>query len=438
MRAMRGWVVALLALLAILVTACAAAPPVYYKSGGTHWTIPIVNPVDNDQVIVPVMLQGKGPYLFIVDPYALPAIDRGLAEELGLYLQTNSAGDPWLEFFNQRDERVERAFYEVLSMSVGNLELYKTRLLGVPKGSLRVGDTPIQGILGGWLLTSTIILDVDRDAGLLHLVLTGTGSRPSRAEGVRGRVYHEELFVMAKVGKERRELEFRVDVGSRWSAIWPRLAQELEFVFGHPEERIDSLGCAATVPSPGGLLKFHIGDAISTVLAFGAWLDKRDRQVDFDGVLGQDFLSRFRTVLDRDQKVVWLAPRDRNLATHRSERIARWGGAFAGCAAAGCATVTVEAAAQGGLPRLVVTRDPTLGAQRYAVVLEPIDPNGKPIAAHLLRVTLEPGTPAVSPVEPSLAAPLAAGATYRVVDVSPFPTPCASGECFAVVPRRVL
>ena len=41
----------------------------------------------------------------------------------------------------------------------------------------------------------------------------------------------------------------------------------------------------------------------------------------------------------------------------------------------------------------------------------------------------------VMPANPLLSAPLAVGATYRVVDASPFPPPCIGPECVVAVPR---
>jgi hypothetical protein len=76
----------LLLALTCVVTACGAATPVSYRSG-TNWTIPMVGPLDNGRIIVPVTIHGRGPYLFALDPSALSLIDRGVAEELGLYSQ---------------------------------------------------------------------------------------------------------------------------------------------------------------------------------------------------------------------------------------------------------------------------------------------------------------------------------------------------------------
>ena len=74
--------------IALFTAACGSSTPVWYeaKPGTKTWTLPLVNPLDNAELIVPVFLNERGPFKFILDPEA-PAtiVDRGVAERVGLF-----------------------------------------------------------------------------------------------------------------------------------------------------------------------------------------------------------------------------------------------------------------------------------------------------------------------------------------------------------------
>jgi len=54
----------------------------------------------------------------------------------------------------------------------------------------------------------------------------------------------------------------------------------------------------------------------ATNVEFFRYADRRFDRLDyvFDGVLGANLLSRYEIVVDRDQQILWLAPRAQSVA----------------------------------------------------------------------------------------------------------------------------
>ena len=423
-----------LVLAIVCASACTLVPPVYFK-GGKAWTLPLVAPLEHDQLVVPVTINGKGPYLFLVNPMATSTIDEGLAKQLDLYHKREAGEGGYIHVQTEEDHLVVRPIYEVQAAQAGDLGLQNFVVLGVPAGSLTFRGQPVYGILGGDLLTITIVIDIDRDGGVLHLALSGHQKLPADLHPVPS-VRQKGLMIVAAAVAGQAAGRFVVDPGTRESRIWPALAKAAGAAFGPPLEHIDVTGTTVQFPGYGAAVKLALVDAGITVeMAFAGLADRRFAQEDFEGMLGESFLSRFRAVIDNDKPVLWLGPRDHDLAARRSERISRWGGPFAACAATGCAEVLagVDDANQ---PQMEVHRDPALHGLGYEVVLEAVSAAGAALPAPMLRVTFAPTVDVVSPRSMDLVAPLAAGAVYRVVDASPYFLPCQDGECFTATPRR--
>ena len=45
-------------------------------SAGTTWTFPLVDPLAGDELLVPVYIDHRGPFLFALDPGARSRVDR--------------------------------------------------------------------------------------------------------------------------------------------------------------------------------------------------------------------------------------------------------------------------------------------------------------------------------------------------------------------------
>jgi len=292
------------ALTTLSLAACGAAPPLGYTGDRTQWTVPLVRP-EQRELVVSATVQGKGPYLFVIDPDAVRSvIDDGVARQLNLYSDNH-----YVRVVNQNDVTMPRKFYEVLKLDAGDLHIRNVKMLNAPAGSLVAGGMKVQGILGSDLVSRTIVVGVDRDAGVVKLALTGHQQVPSDSARVEGWLYHGSFYVPMRVGD--RTLTMQVRLASSVSTIRDRALEGLA-LRAMPAEvaQVDETGTVARLRAAGVAEQVTIdGITLHDVPFFHNADAREDLEFDYDGILGQDILSRFDVTLDRDAKVLYLAPR---------------------------------------------------------------------------------------------------------------------------------
>src|SRR5688572_21894213 len=71
----------------LIVTACTRPSPAPISGGnGESWSFPLVRPLENGPILVPVMIGQNGPYVFVVDPDAERlAVDAQVVSEAKLH-----------------------------------------------------------------------------------------------------------------------------------------------------------------------------------------------------------------------------------------------------------------------------------------------------------------------------------------------------------------
>ncbi len=291
------------ACLFLFVLACAAPKPLWVKGDSDLWTLPLVDANGGSELIVEGYIGTNGPYLFLFNPGAnYSSIDRELAESLGLYR------GQWQHAVNQNDITVKSRAYEIGGLRFSNFKLARFGIASFQRGVFDVREHSIMGVLGGGVLTSTIVVDIDRDDGAIRLTRTGGARIPKDAIALRGRTEGGNLLVPVYVNQKRVEL--RVDLGHP-TALWPHTASQLQL----PRVPIDT-----TYTDFTGTSKRWMKGAQVDSLALGPLATPHDPVVLFwnkgmskhsrvDGILGGDTLSRYRTIIDRDAKTLWLAPR---------------------------------------------------------------------------------------------------------------------------------
>lgn len=373
--------------------ACGASPPLGYQSG-VRWTMPLVAPLDGAELMVPVTIHNKGPFLFVLSPdQVVSLIDRDVAQSLDLY----TPADSWIGVRDETDHFVQRRPYEVLDMRSGELHLRNIRMYSAHSGSIKVRGVPVAGVIGADLLTRTIVIDVDRDRGQVQLVLTGHQAAPTRSTRIAGRLHRREgplrkVVVPVSVDRERHssKLELAVDLASETTQVWSKHIP--------PQSTPVRVGAQ------------HIGD-----LKMQTFNDRRFNPKDIDGVLGQDVLSQYRVMLDQDKRILWLAPRESDLIASAAARIGRWGDVFSRCRALGCVTVRFDPI-MGGQHRIHVERDPAAPGIPFDVVLQAQTDTGESLPG-LVRIRVELSR--THPIMVGLGGARMNAATYRVVDASP-------------------
>src|SRR3970040_896565 len=97
-----AWILCVLSL-----SACTYGAPRGF-SAGDSWSAPLVGPLEDRELVVPVRINGQGPYLFVIDGDApVSSVDAAIQSELELYA---SRGE---ELADERDRKVQTTDAEV-------------------------------------------------------------------------------------------------------------------------------------------------------------------------------------------------------------------------------------------------------------------------------------------------------------------------------------
>jgi hypothetical protein len=199
---------------------------------------------------------------------------------------------------------------------------------------------------------------------------------------------------------------------------------------------IDEAGTAHRKESLAIAPSVSVGEIVGQNVKFLPYADKRWPDEEIDGTLALDFLRGYATWIDWDAKAYYLAPRT---PVGAKERISRWEDevpAFAKCAAPGCVKVrTVDPMAgkplEEGKPHpgvvLVVERDPAVAGVDLEIVLEAKD---RPATPRVLVALPASASRAMQQLKGDFV-----GATFDVVDASPFPRPCPGAACVDLLAR---
>jgi hypothetical protein len=196
--------------------------------------------------------------------------------------------------------------------------------------------------------------------------------------------------------------------------------------------------------------KVKVGDVEVNGMIMVPYDDKRTREVDLDGSLGQAFFRDYNVTINWHKKSFWLQPRAANPASLAAERLRRWGPAFDKCQNPAC--VKVEVVGEEVLPlaggetpeaeppplapqraTLRITRETGAPDHDYEVLLEALDAAGNPIGLPRILATMEKGVPSIEKdVDPNYGK----AAKLAVIDLSPFPRECQQKPCIWSLPLR--
>ena len=457
--------------LALGAGGCAVgAPPGF--SDGDLWTFPLVAPLEDDLLLVPVYVNDRAePLLFMIDPDSrMSAIDNALQSEL----KPHTVYGP--EEVTEADEKVRTFVAEIMKIKVGDLEVKNLKVRVVNAGTFFSGGRVVRGILGRDVIADSLVFAADRDRGVAFLATQGSLSPPPGAFEVGFRHYFNRQITRLKIN-EKHSFDVHLDIGARTSMLLanrraraglPRLPVRALLVDEYGFKREESSGGLAA--------KVALGDARVDGVLFLPFGDKRIDDEEVQGALGNNFFSRFHMTMNWDKKKLWLKPRSNDVIGTARERVRRWGNLFDKCKNPACVSVQlvrVEAPAPaapatppaapatppaappaatpapapepGVTPAPPVTPEPTppggtapalplkelrilredLASVEYEVMFEAVDADGRPLGLPRLLAHLPGGIPAVT--ERTLAPEYAAAAAFVVIDVSPFPRPCENG-----------
>jgi len=422
------------------LSACSVgAPPEF--SAGTSWAFPLVDPLANDLIVTPVMINGKGPYLFVVDPNVQGmAVDATVVHDAGL---ETDRGDR-LRDRDDTDQRVGRFEVEVRGVQVGNLTIARTNGFLVPDGTYNRGGRRIDGALGTAIIKDSLTYGIDRDRGIGLLETREAFTPPPAASKLTYTAMHGKHAVEGTIGDARAL--FYVDLGRVENNIYGSVGDGFSIV-EKATRTVDYIG------SPHTFSKVAIARLVSVPSVTGhdvpfVPVDRKSRRIgsaEAEVSLGLAFFKHFNIWGDWDKETVYLTPRH-GLTQDTKVRIERWGPRFAQCAHLGCATVVVgDSSATAEAPSadapsadapsadapsaeppssvvlVTIRRDAETAASGLEVTIAVEGANGQEL---LLLVANFPA--GVDQLVQHLPRQLA-GVAMTVVDVSPFPHRCPSG-----------
>jgi hypothetical protein len=416
-----------LALLGCVVAGltCVYAPPVSF-SQGKRWTFPLVDPLRGGKLLTPVMVDGRGPFLVALDPAAKQTtVDREVVS------------DNWGE---KLKPQVELANVVLGDLTINPLEV----AVSTVDGKLDTDNRRIFGVIGADVLTDELVFGFDRGSGIAWL------SRFDALDNVRAtridmRRVAGHWRVAATVGG--RPVDLEVQLGEATSqlgrALWGSAGVDSTVAIGTV---VDRTGARRSITERGVARSLVVGGVHHDGLSFVPY----DGSDGGDGTLGLDFFEPYGVDASWPDRVLFLRaaiPAD----TAVTARLARWGRQMLdACHTPGCvdlAIVTTErddgserverkaarpyfADLADGPPATYAfhaTRDPITAGTDLQVVFATTGSDGKPLPS--VEVDIPSGADNVT----AAAEPRFAAATFKVVDVSPFPRVCGRGPTGCVV-----
>ncbi len=426
---------------ALGLVGCTSGPPPGFAGGtGDRWAFPLVGALEDDLLITPVTIDGRGPFLFGIDPDANASlIDEQLVKELKLLTRKGP------DRVDESETQHPRFYAEVIALELGTLIVERRDAIIVKVGTLDVNGRRIHGMIGKDVLADSLVFGFDRDQGFGYLTTVKAFKPPPGAIALTFEILPSRLpnvqvlptprrLVRASIAGEPFTLH--LDLGAAASqlreSLWARAKLTSKNVNAAV---IDEVGMPRLVTKAGISESVAVGSAAAATLAFVPYADKRWSDREIDGTLGLDFFRAYTVWLDGDGKTCHVGPRR---PVEPKTRITRWeSGALDRCTQLGCVTVRLVDPLAGKPvdparphPGLVlsITREEPAGGMGLEVILEA---TGRPELPRLV-VNLPPTADRVM----EHLKPEWVGASLVVIDASPYPRQCpAEGGCVDLLAR---
>ncbi|HEY1813550.1 MAG TPA: hypothetical protein VGG74_14460 [Kofleriaceae bacterium] len=420
----------------LATTSCSiGAPPGF--SGGTRWTFPLVDPLNDGLLVTPVFVKGQGPFLFAIDPDAnVSIIDERVVLAAHLLIDRGFSTRLWGED-GLRRIRFNAEFRDI---RVGDLNVEVRRAIVVPHGNLSAGGREIMGVLGRNVIEDSLVFGFDRDRGLAWLQVATTFNPPAGATRLDYTPTStftpmvDPIKQLANVGPSAPTMQDRNQYGlddpgepgeSKWSAFDGSHGvtdNKAEFAFAHVKidgrdhvvavqlgsavtrlraaptnapmtttVELDATGARRTL-EVSGRAQVAVGPATNDHVAVASFVDHSEipsNALFFDGTLGLDFFAPFDVAADWSHHAFYLTPRDPS--PQNALRLGRWP-VLATCAHPGCVTARVTTptrqAAPPSDPAAAPPSDPSATTNAFA------PPAAAAAAAPMsvLHVIRDPGT----------------------------------------------
>jgi hypothetical protein len=424
-----------LAALALLVGCARGAPPGF--SSGTSWTIPLIGPLEDGLLLVPALVDGKGPFVFAIDPDAqVSVVDHEVVKATG---GVTGSGRRILD---ENDTTHPSFFLEIHAWKIGTLEVRGKGARIVPAHTFDAGGRRVHGLLGRDIIADSLQLHFDRDRGVVMLAAQGAGI-PSGTPIELSTVDSKQLIASGAVGPGPRrvvtatingeEFAMHLDLGAVANQLRERSWGTAKLAETATElVLVDEVGSTRRVSKRGLADVVTVGEPGSKNVLFVPYGDKRWHESQLEGTLGLDFLRPYSVTVNWHEKMLYLKPRWTGL-DFVHQRIGRWGSKpLEDCDNAGCVKVTLIDPVAGKPPEqqpavhpgvvASIVRDPFASKLDLEVLVAVAAPEGKPPLKWFL-VNLPVGADRALAHLPADYV----GATTIVVDAGLFPRACPDG-----------
>lgn len=398
-----------------LVGGCAMGAPPGFATPGDTWTVPLVDPLAGGRLIVPVMVEGHGPYLFAIDRDSGTVVDPEVINETGVRVEGGVRLDDY------HDTSHPGYWAELTNVEIGSLVISLVPVDIVERTHMFDEDgRRIAGILGKDFLADSIVFGFDRDRGIAW-VQTQEAFKPppgamrletTKSTSAGTKVAYFPVLRDAKVAGVPVDLhvDFSMVTSQLARARWqPGGLRSIDWGL----DVIDESGTRRSYDKIGVAPQVTVGPVTREGVGFVAYDDRRLWWAHLDGTLGLDFFRPYKVASDWHHEVIYLTPRDPEPAS-RALRLARWGAQIPACPHPACVAVILEDQILHVLP------DPGVKTP-LEVVVAATSASGHELP--MLTLNLPPGSP---PFDDNLDTRYL-GAKLEVVDVSPFPRICPQG-----------
>jgi len=431
------------AVVGLLVAGCSVGTPPGFSSGD-RWTFPLVGPLEDGVLFTPVSVHGHGPYLFAIDPDAnVSALDKQLVEDAELRMGTGP------HRIDETDTGQVRFYAELLDLKVSGLTIDRRDVMVFPGGLYDTEGRHVSGILGRDVLADSLVFGFDRDQGIATLSTVkaftppadatrityqpvssrssaiSTNVDPADAAGRSGAALPDVAPVPRRLATAQigdGQFAMHLDLGAAASqlpeAAWSKAKLEPSAV---QIRLVDEAATARRVTTAGVAADVTLGAAKTFHVTFVPFIEKRFATEGVDGALGLNFFRPYAVYASWDSKAYYLKSRGDAAAT-LTARLGRWGADLPTCPHPGCVSVDLTASDAG--VAIHVTRDPPAAGHALEVFFGVTPAAGK-VAAPLVIALPATADELTAPVPAEYA-----GATFSVLDASPFPRDCpGAGGC---------
>lgn len=426
---------------ATLALSCASGPPPGF-SGGDTWVIPLIGTLEDGPLLVPALVNDKGPFVFAIDPDAHVSI---IDEDVLAATKAITGEGPRL--LDESDTQRNKFYAEILSWQLGSLTVQGPKPAQiVGKGTFDIDGRRVHGVIGRDIIADSLVFGFNRDAGVVVLA-TQKGFKPL-ADSITFE-YSKLLssvpnidtlplprrLVKATIGGQSYPLH--VDFGAVTSQLRPRAWDRAKLVKADVDiALVDEVGILRRAKQSGRAESVTVGGATSKDITFVPYVDRRWPDQDIEGTLGLGFFEPYNVFVNWDNDTVYLRPRDPSALSNVAGRLGRWQSkSLMGCANVGCVKVNAIDPLAGKPPEEMpakhpglvtsIVREPSMKQADLEVLIAVTPPEGKPPLKWLVA-NLPAGTDRAMT---HLSAEYI-GATFTVLDASPFPRTCPSqGAC---------